>query len=92
MGSGSDIASESADIVLMKSQLTDVVSSLDLSRTVFRRIKFNFTWALAYNVIAVPSKYLNNYSSDTCHKINFTCQRKISPVLWSLTPANLRPR
>ena len=72
MGSGSDIASESADIVLMKSQLTDVVSSLDLSRTVFRRIKFNFTWALAYNVIAVPSKYLLIDQKIICNPlINF---------------------
>lgn len=90
MGSGSDIASESADIVLMKSELTDVVSALDLSRTVFRRIKFNFTWALAYNVIAVPSTYLLNLrgSIDKMTHFLFLCL-VAAGVLYPLTQAPL---
>ncbi|KAI2607974.1 heavy metal translocatin [Hypoxylon sp. NC1633] len=54
MGSGSDVAIFSADFVLVNSNLGSVVTLLDLSRTVFRRIKLNFAWALVYNLLAVP--------------------------------------
>ncbi|KAI1419656.1 heavy metal translocating P-type ATPase [Xylaria sp. FL1777] len=54
IGSGSDVAISSADFVLVNSNLTSVVTLLDLSRKVFRRIKFNFAWALVYNLIAIP--------------------------------------
>jgi cation transport ATPase len=54
IGSGSDVAISSADFVLVKSDLRAVVNLLDLSKVVFRRIKFNFGWALIYNVIAIP--------------------------------------
>lgn len=54
IGSGSDVAISSADFVLVKSDLRSIVTLLDLSGAVFRRIKFNFGWALIYNVIAVP--------------------------------------
>ncbi|KAK0617439.1 ATPase, P type cation/copper-transporter [Immersiella caudata] len=54
IGSGSDVAISSADFVLVKSDLRAVVNLLDLSKTVFRRIKFNFGWALVYNVTAIP--------------------------------------
>ncbi|KAI1182202.1 heavy metal translocating P-type ATPase [Nemania serpens] len=54
IGSGSDVAISSADFVLVNSNLTSVVTLLGLSRKVFRRIKFNFGWALVYNLIAIP--------------------------------------
>lgn len=54
IGSGSDVAISSADFVLMKSDLKAVVTLLDLSATVLRRIKFNFGWAVVYNMIAIP--------------------------------------
>ena len=54
IGSGSDIAISSADFVLVKSDLRAVVTLLDLSSVVFRRIKLNFGWALVYNCVAVP--------------------------------------
>ncbi|KAK4232621.1 E1-E2 ATPase-domain-containing protein [Podospora fimiseda] len=54
IGSGSDVAISSADFVLMKSDLKAVVTLLDLSTTILRRIKFNFGWAVVYNVIAIP--------------------------------------
>ncbi|KAI1387241.1 heavy metal translocatin [Hypoxylon trugodes] len=54
IGSGSDVAIFSADFVLVNSNLESVVTLLDLSRAVFRRIKFNFAWALVYNLLAVP--------------------------------------
>ncbi|KAI1366949.1 heavy metal translocating P-type ATPase [Xylaria arbuscula] len=54
IGSGSDVAISSADFVLVNSHLSAVVTLLSLSRTVFRRIKFNFAWALVYNLVAIP--------------------------------------
>jgi P-type E1-E2 ATPase len=54
IGSGSDVAISSADFVLVKSDLRAVVTLLDLSAMVFRRIKINFGWALVYNMCAVP--------------------------------------
>lgn len=54
IGSGSDVAISSAAFVLATSNLTAVLTLLELSRTVFRRIKFNFGWAVVYNVVAIP--------------------------------------
>ncbi|RJE24652.1 P-type ATPase [Aspergillus sclerotialis] len=54
IGSGSDIAISAAEFVLVSSGLTSLLTLVDLSRVVFRRIKFNFGWALVYNCIAVP--------------------------------------
>ncbi|KAM6513228.1 hypothetical protein FALCPG4_015682 [Fusarium falciforme] len=54
IGSGSDVAISSAGFVLLNSDLRSVVSLLDLSRAVFRRIKFNFGWAIVYNCIGIP--------------------------------------
>lgn len=54
IGSGSDIAISAAEFVLVSSGLTSLLTLVDLSRVVFRRIKFNFAWALVYNCIAVP--------------------------------------
>ena len=54
VGSGTDVAIETADIVLMKSSLQDVVTALDLSRVVMRRIRLNFCWAFGYNIVGIP--------------------------------------
>lgn len=54
IGSGSDVAISSADFVLATSNLGAVLTLLELSRTVFRRIKFNFGWAVVYNLVAIP--------------------------------------
>lgn len=54
VGSGTDIAIESADVVLMKNSLMDVVSLIDLSKAVIRNIKINLFWAFFYNVIGIP--------------------------------------
>lgn len=54
IGSGSDVAISSADFVLISAHLSAIPLLLDLSRKVFTRIKFNFGWALVYNLIALP--------------------------------------
>ena len=54
IGGGSDIAIESADIVLMKDRLADAVSAVKLSRATIRNIKQNLFWAFAYNTIGIP--------------------------------------
>lgn len=54
IGSGTDIAIESADIVLMKNSLMDVVAAIDLSKAVIRNIKMNLFWAFFYNIIGIP--------------------------------------
>lgn len=54
IGAGTDIAIESADIVLMKSDLWDAVSAIKLSKAVLRNIKQNLFWALIYNSIGIP--------------------------------------
>ncbi|MBI5803268.1 copper-translocating P-type ATPase [Candidatus Pacearchaeota archaeon] len=54
MGTGTDIAIESGDIVLVKGSLTGVVDAIKLSKATFRKIEQNLFWAFAYNVIAIP--------------------------------------
>ena len=51
IGSGSDVAIEAADVVLVKSDLEDVLMALDLCQRTFARIKWNYLWALGYNVV-----------------------------------------
>ena len=54
IGAGTDVAIESADIVLMKNDLLDVVTAIGLSRAVIRNIKENLFWAFFYNVCGIP--------------------------------------
>lgn len=54
IGAGTDVAMESADIVLMKSDLRDAVTAISLSKAVIRNIKQNLFWAFFYNAIGIP--------------------------------------
>lgn len=54
IGAGSDIALETADVVLIKSELTDAVTAIQLSRAIVKNIKENLFWAFIYNSIGIP--------------------------------------
>jgi Cu+-exporting ATPase len=54
IGSGTDVAMESADIVLMRSDLMDVPTAINLSKRTIRTIKQNLFWAFGYNVLGIP--------------------------------------
>lgn len=54
IGSGTDIAIESADCVIIKNSLLDVVTAIDLSKSVIRNIKLSLFWAFIYNIIGIP--------------------------------------
>ncbi len=54
IGAGTDVALDSADIILMKSRLTDAITAIRLSRAVITNIKENLFWAFFYNVIGIP--------------------------------------
>ncbi|MFA6650092.1 MAG: HAD-IC family P-type ATPase, partial [archaeon] len=54
MGSGTDVAMETGNIVLMKNDLLDVAKAIKLSKQTMRKIKQNMFWALFYNVIGIP--------------------------------------
>ncbi|MFZ5790094.1 MAG: heavy metal translocating P-type ATPase [Pseudomonadota bacterium] len=54
IGAGTDVAMESADVVLMKSDPYDVVGAIELSRATLRKMHQNLLWAVAYNVVAFP--------------------------------------
>lgn len=54
LNSGTDVAMETADIVLMRDALSDVVSAIQLSRATFNKIRQNLAWAFTYNLICIP--------------------------------------
>lgn len=54
VGTGTDIAIESADIILMKPELSDIIKSLAISRLTIKVIKENLFWAFIYNILAIP--------------------------------------
>ena len=54
LSSGTSVAIEAADIVLMRSDLLDVAAALDLSHSIFSTIRRNLVWACVYNVLGIP--------------------------------------
>ena len=58
IGTGTDIAIESADITLVQGNLSAVITAIKLSRATFKKIKQNLFWAFAYNIISIPIAFL----------------------------------
>lgn len=54
MGTGTAVAAEASDMVLVRGNVSDVCTALDLSRIIFRRIQLNFLWSLMYNCLSIP--------------------------------------
>jgi len=54
IGAGTDVAIEAANYVLMRDNLEDVITAIDLSKKTFFRIRLNYVFAMAYNVVAIP--------------------------------------
>jgi Cu+-exporting ATPase len=54
IGTGTDVAVEAAQVVLVKDNLRDIYTALDLSQVTFSRIRYNFVWALGYNLLGIP--------------------------------------
>ncbi|ELR21256.1 coppertranslocating P-type ATPase [Acanthamoeba castellanii str. Neff] len=54
IGAGTDVAIEAAAMVLVKSDLRDVITAIDLSRKTFNRIRLNYLWAMIYNLVGIP--------------------------------------
>jgi P-type E1-E2 ATPase len=54
MGAGSDIAMDAADFVLIRNDLIDAVSSIELGKATMRRIRTNLAWAFSYNMLGIP--------------------------------------
>jgi Cu+-exporting ATPase len=62
MGSGTDIAMEAGDVTLLRADLHGVAEAIELSRAAWRVMKQNLFWALAYNVVAIPTAALGYLS------------------------------
>jgi Cu+-exporting ATPase len=58
IGTGTDIAIESGDVILVRGDLSGLVSAIKLSRATFRKIRQNLFWAFFYNIIAIPLAFL----------------------------------
>lgn len=54
LGTGAETAAEASDMVLVRGHVSDVCTALDLSRTIFRRIQWNFVFSLLYNCLGIP--------------------------------------
>ena len=62
IGAGTDVAIDAADVVLMKSRLTDVTAAIRLSRNTYKNILENLFWALFYNSLLIPRTSLRTCS------------------------------
>lgn len=82
IGSGTDVAMESADIVLMRSDLMDVPTAIQLSKSTIRNIKQNLFWAFGYNVLGIPiaAGVLHAFGGPTLNPIFAAAAMSLSSV------------
>lgn len=82
IGSGTDVAMESADIVLMRSDLMDVPTAIQLSKSTIRNIKQNLFWAFGYNVLGIPiaAGLLHAFGGPTLNPIFAAAAMSLSSV------------
>ncbi len=81
IGAGTDIAIESADIVLVKNDPRDVVKVIDISRRTYKKIKQNLAWAIGYNVFAIPA------AAGVLYSIGFLLPPALGALLMSTSTA-----
>jgi len=79
IGSGTDVAIESADIILVQSNPLDVVKIFELSRATYRKMIQNLIWATGYNVIALP------LAAGVLAPVGFILSPAVGAVLMSLS-------
>ena len=79
IGAGTDIAIESADIILVKNNPTDVVKLIDLSKRTYNKIKQNLWWATGYNAFAIPA------AAGALYKFGFLLPPAIGALLMSIS-------
>lgn len=84
IGSGTDVAMESADIVLMRSDLMDVLAAIQLSKSTIKNIKQNLFWAFAYNVIGIPiaAGVLHIFGGPLLSPMFAAAAMSLSSVIW----------
>jgi Cu+-exporting ATPase len=91
MGHGSDLTMSTAKFILVSSNLTSILTLLELSRKVIRRIKFNFVWsgcppvklthrAVVYNMIAIP------IAAGTCPLVLINCRHPVPCLPLQIEP------
>lgn len=79
VGAGTDVAIETADVVLIKSNPLDVVSIIKLSRATYRKMKQNLWWAAGYNILAIP------LAAGALYKFGIVLSPAIGAILMSLS-------
>nr|WP_052287746.1 HAD-IC family P-type ATPase [Hyperthermus butylicus] len=79
IGAGTDIAIESADVILVKNGPRDVVKVIELSRKTYRKIKQNLLWATGYNAFAIPA------AAGALYGIGFLLPPALGALLMSLS-------
>src|SRR5205807_5374660 len=75
IGAGTDVAIESAGIVLVRSDPRDVVGAIELSRATYRKMIQNLVWATAYNLVAIPvAARSEEHTSELQSPCNLVCR------------------
>jgi len=99
VGSGTDVAIETGDIVLIKDDLRDVVTAIDLSKRTIHKIWQNFFWAFVYNVVAIPVAaglhlFITQTAGQPADWVISVAQSMgpiVGPIFENLSQSSLRP-